>query len=67
MADAVRPVFGLESADMSDEEALDRVLNPAKNRYRLDVLNVSYHSPLMRTLHHANYVFEKRLSHTADS
>ena len=67
VADAVRSVFGLESADMSDEEALDRVLNPAKNRYRLDVLNVSYHSPLMRTLHHANYVFEKRLSHTADS
>jgi thymidylate synthase ThyX len=67
VADSVRSVFGLESADMSDEEALDRVLNPAKNRYRLDVLNVSYHSPLMRTLHHANYVFEKRLSHTADS
>jgi thymidylate synthase ThyX len=67
VADAVRSVFGLESGDMADEEALDRVLNPAKNRYRLDVLNVSYHSPLMRTLHHANYVFEKRLSHTADS
>jgi len=67
VADAVRSVFGLESGDMSDEEALDRVLNPAKNRYRLDVLNVSYHSPLMRTLHHTNYVFEKRLSHTADS
>ena len=67
VADAVRSVFGLESGDMSDEEALDRVLNPAKNRYRLDVLNVSYHSPLMRALHHANYVFEKRLSHTADS
>jgi len=30
-------------------------------------LNVSYHSPLMRSLHHVNYVFEKRLSHTADS
>jgi thymidylate synthase ThyX len=67
VADAVRSVFGLESGDMADEEALDRVLNPATNRYRLDVLNVSYHSPLMRTLHHANYVFEKRLSHTADS
>jgi thymidylate synthase ThyX len=67
VADAVRSVFGLESVDMSDDEALDRVLNPARNRYRLDVLNVSYHSPLMRALHHANYVFEKRLSHTADS
>jgi hypothetical protein len=60
-------VFGLTPAEMSDDEALDRVMNPAQNRYRVDVLNVSYHSPLMRALHHATYVFEKRLSHTADS
>jgi thymidylate synthase ThyX len=67
VADSVRSVFGLEPDDMSDDEALDRVMNPAANPYRLDVLNVSYHSPLMRSLHHVNYVFEKRLSHTADS
>jgi hypothetical protein len=67
LAESVRSVFGLTAAEMDDEEALDRVLNPARNRYRLDVLNVSYHSPLMRALHHAAYVFEKRLSHTADS
>jgi Thymidylate synthase complementing protein len=42
-------------------------MNPARNRYRLDILNVSYHSPLMRALNHVVYVFEKRLSHTADS
>jgi thymidylate synthase ThyX len=67
VADSVRSVFGLGPEDMSDEEALDRVMNPARNGYRLDVLNVSYHSPLMRALHHVHYVFEKRLSHTADS
>jgi thymidylate synthase ThyX len=67
VAEAVRAVFGLDAEAMSDAEALDRVLNPAANRHRLDVLNVSYHSPLMRALHHASYVFEKRLSHTADS
>ena len=67
VADSVRSVFGLEPDDMSDDEALDRLMNPASNPYRLDILNVSYHSPLMRSLHHANYVFEKRLSHTADS
>jgi hypothetical protein len=67
IAESVRSVFGLEQDDMSDEEALDRVMNPAANRYRLDILNVSYHSPLMRSLHHVNYVFEKRLSHSADS
>ena len=67
VADAVRSVFGLTADEMSDDEAIERVMNPAQNRYRLDVLNVSYHSPLMRALHHATYVFEKRLSHTADS
>ena len=67
VAEAVRSVFGLTRDDMSDDEALDRVMNPARNRYRLDILNVSHHSPLMRALHHATYVFEKRLSHTADS
>ena len=60
-------MFGLTADEMRDDEAIDRVMNPARNRYRLDILNVSYHSPLMRSLHHATYVFEKRLSHTADS
>ena len=67
VAEAVRSVFGLLPDEMGDDEAIDRVMNPALNLYRLDVLNVSYHSPLMRALHHATYVFEKRLSHTADS
>jgi thymidylate synthase ThyX len=67
LADSVRAVFGLTAEEMPDEEAVDRVMNPARNRYRLDVLDVSHHSPLMRSLHHVNYVFEKRLSHTADS
>jgi thymidylate synthase ThyX len=67
VAEAVRSVFGLTADEMGDDEAIDRVMNPARNGYRLDILNVSYHSPLMRALHHANYVFEKRLSHTADS
>ena len=48
IADAVRATFGLTCDEMPDEEAIDRVLNPARNRYRLDVMNVSYHSPMMR-------------------
>ncbi len=67
IAESVRVTFGLTRAELDDDEAIDRVLNPAKNRYRLEVMNVSYHSPLMRSLHHASYTFEKRLSHTADS
>ena len=67
VADSVRAVFGLGPEELSDDDAIDRVMNPAVNGYRLDVLNVSHHSPLMRALHHATYVFDKRLSHTADS
>jgi thymidylate synthase ThyX len=67
VADAVRATFGLTTAELSDEEAIDRVMNPAKNPYRVDMLDVAYHSPMMRALNHASYVFEKRLSHTADS
>jgi thymidylate synthase ThyX len=67
VAESVRSVFGLTETEMSDDEAIDRVMNPARNKYRLEVLNVSHHSPLMRALNHATYVFEKRLSHTADS
>jgi thymidylate synthase ThyX len=67
VSDAVRSTFGLTRDELSDDEAIDRVMNPARNKYRVDMLNVSYHSPMMRALHHASYVFEKRLSHTADS
>lgn len=67
VADAVRTTFGLTAAELDDDEAIDRVMNPARNRYRVEMLNVSYHSPMMRALHHAGYAFAKKLSHTADS
>jgi thymidylate synthase ThyX len=65
VAQAVRSVLG--RPELEDDEALDLVLDPARNRYRLDTLNVSTHSPLMRTLEHSHYTFRKKLSHSADS
>jgi thymidylate synthase ThyX len=65
VAGAVRSVLG--RSDLDDESALALVLDPSRNRYRLDTLNVGVHSPLMRTLDHAHYTFRKKLSHTADS
>lgn len=65
VADAVRRVLG--RPDWSEEEALDAVLDPSRNRYRLERMNVGVHSPLFRTLEHAHYTFRKKLSHTADS
>lgn len=66
-ADAVRAVLGLSPAALADDDALERLLDPGLNRYRLETLQLSVHSPLGRAMHHASYTFLKRLSHTADS
>src|SRR5579859_774256 len=67
IAESYRAVAGLTASQCSDAEALDRLLNPARNLYRLETLNVGVHAPMMRALQHANYTFAKKISHTADS
>ena len=67
IADSYRAVVGLAESQCSNAEALDRLLNPARNLYRLETLNVGVHAPMMRALQHANYTFAKKISHTADS
>ncbi len=66
-AEAYRAVVGLLESQCNDAEAIDRLLNPSRNIYRLETLNVGVHAPLMRALQHANYTFAKKISHTADS
>jgi len=67
IAEAYRAVVGQTEAQCADAEAIDRLLNPARNLYRLETLNVGVHAPMMRALQHANYTFAKKISHTADS
>jgi thymidylate synthase ThyX len=67
LAESYRAVASLTATQCSDAEALDRLLNPARNLYRLETLNVGVHAPMMRALQHANYTFAKKISHTADS
>lgn len=67
LADSVRDVLGVTSSELNDEDAIDLVMNPAKNPYHLDTLNSSVHSPLMRALQHVTYTFKKKITHTADS
>src|SRR5947209_13133245 len=67
IADSYRAVIGVTESVCSDGEATDRLLNPARNLYRLETLNVGVHAPMMRALQHANYTFAKKISHTADS
>jgi thymidylate synthase ThyX len=66
-ADAVRAVLGVPVTDLDDDAALETLLDPGINRYRLETLQLSVHSPLSRAMHHASYTFLKKLSHTADS
>jgi thymidylate synthase ThyX len=66
-AEAVRAVLGATPESLPDAAALERALDPSLNRYRLETLQLSVHSPLTRALHHSTYTFLKRLSHTADS
>ncbi|MGA8982164.1 MAG: FAD-dependent thymidylate synthase, partial [Candidatus Acidiferrales bacterium] len=67
VAEAFRAVVGLTAAECPDAQALDRMLNPARNPYRRETLNIGVHAPLMRPLQHANFTFAKKISHTADS
>jgi thymidylate synthase ThyX len=67
IAESYRAVVGLPESACSDAEAIDRLLNPTRNLYRLETLNVGVHAPMMRALQHANYTFAKKISHTADS
>jgi thymidylate synthase ThyX len=67
IADAFRTVMGLTVAECPNAEAIDRLLNPARNPYRRETLNIGVHAPMMRALQHANFTFAKKISHTADS
>jgi thymidylate synthase ThyX len=67
VAEAVREVLGATPEELSDELALDLVLDPSQNRYFGESLNLGTLSKLSRCLSHAHYTFRKKLSHTADS
>jgi thymidylate synthase ThyX len=67
MAEAYRAVVGLPESACPNTEAIDRLLNPSRNLYRLETLNIGVHAPMMRALQHATYTFAKKISHTADS
>lgn len=66
-ANAYRAVLGFTEKDCPDSEAIDNLLNPTRNTYRQEWINVGVHAPIMRALQHAHFTFAKKISHTADS
>jgi len=67
LAQSVREVLGVSTEFLNDVDAIDMVLNPAKNKLLGESLVLTTHSKLARALYHASYTFRKKLSHTADS
>jgi thymidylate synthase ThyX len=64
LAQSVREVLGLPAASISDDAAIDQVLDPSRNPLLGETLNLTSLSKLTRTLVHPGYTFRKRLSHT---
>ncbi len=67
LARAVREVLGLTGNRLSDDDAIDLVMDPGRNRHLGEALNLTTLSKLSRSMVHCHYTFRKRLSHTADS
>lgn len=67
LAHSVRVASGLTSNEMSNAEAIDRILNPQANPILADTLNPSVMDRLSQTLYHVSFTFQKKISHTADS
>ena len=67
LADAVRATLGLTRSTLSDADAIEAVLSPAKNPLLAMPLRLGTLDKLTRALSHPHYTFRKKLSHSADS
>ena len=67
LASAVREILGISTKELTDDEAIALVLDPARNPYLGQSLNLTSMSKLSRAMLHPSYTFRKKLSHTADS
>lgn len=67
LAQAVREVLGLTRDRLTDDEAIEMVMDPARNRTLGEALNLTTLSKLSRAMVHCHYTFRKKMSHTADS
>lgn len=67
IGNAVRETFGVPHGALSDEDAVALVLDPQKNPYLSESLNLNTLGKATRALKLVNVTFRKKLSHTADS
>ncbi len=67
LAQSVREVLGIPQSEMNDNDAIELVLHPAKNRLLGETLTLTTQSKLGRAMVHPFYTFRRKISHTADS
>ncbi len=67
LARSVREMLGVGPDRLPDDDAIRLVMDPARNHYLGEALNLTTLSKLSRAMVHCHYTFRKKLSHTADS
>jgi thymidylate synthase ThyX len=67
LAQGVRSSLGLTRDELSDDDAIRRILSPAQNVLFAQSLTLTTLSKSSRALSHPHYTFKKKLSHSADS
>ncbi|MBM4318129.1 MAG: FAD-dependent thymidylate synthase [Deltaproteobacteria bacterium] len=67
LANAFRTTAGLIRSEMSDEKALELLLDPKYNAMLADTLNSGTVEKISQLFHHVHFTFQKKISHTADS
>ena len=67
VAMAVRNVLGVPKEQMSDKDALSRLMDPTKNKLLADVFDSGINDPLTQCLRLINFNNAVRLSHAGDS
>lgn len=67
VAESVREIYGLTKENLTNEKAIELLLDPSKNTNFGESLNLATHSKLSRAMNHAHYTFRKKISHAADS
>jgi len=67
LARAVRSILQVPKEQMTNQQALEYLLNPAYNKLLADTNNVTTFTKFCSCLPMVNYTFMKKLSHSADS
>lgn len=67
LAEAFRTAVGKTKNEISDQEALNALLDPKMNPMLADPLNAGTFDRLSQIFHHVHFTFKKKISHTADS